>query len=423
MPFRNSVASINGTLVISQLRSQNYVAATSGWQITRDGQAEFQDLVARGTLGVDNISADTISVGGNDLMTLLSQSSIGKLLSARLPDTGAGNIAVTTTNTKVLELNCGTVPGGRTYRVNLKALLYTTGTIAVGERPLFSFRYTTDGSAVTTSSPEMANSYDDWSVPSQQSYVGISIDAEIDISIDSPLKIGVFVYRASGTATQGIYVGSSARSCPIMTLYDDGPLGTRNDSAITLTGGGITRYTKSFTASWIFATNDAGFGGTNSYMVVGNAGGNSSSAPGGNYGLFGFTGISTALAGAVTPISCTLKWKPQYRYTSGGLDTRIVSHNYASRAAAESDIAFPEGGWSSYPLTAMVNVSNTVPNTLYNTSLGTTVFNQFKANTKKGIGFVTQIADTYGLTNDGTGRIYGLGSNAPVLEFVYDGTS
>lgn len=403
-------------LVAPEGQSLNYVDGENGWTITPDGDSQFRDLAALGQVSGAAGSFDSLEVGGVNILSQLADSSIGKLISARMGN--VSNPALSTTLTKIFELNCGIVPGGRTYRVSTAMLLDGAGTLALTDRIVFSYRYTLDGSTPTVSSPTMDGGFNDTYVQIGE-YTAAKPEAEADIATTAPLKVILCAQVVSGAGTYAIYTGPSARARPVMALYDDGPLGARNDAAISQVGGGVSRYTKTFNAAWVF-----GIGATypaTSYFVVGDG----EYGIGGQYGLIGFdsAAIVAGLVGSTSPISCTLKWRPRTRKTAGGFDTRIVTHNYASRALAEAAIQYPEGGWSDYPLTAVVNVNNTVPNTLYSTSLGLTPFAQFKAGTKKGVGMVTQIADTYAQTPDGSGTIYGDGTYEMQLVFVYDGTS
>lgn len=404
-------------LVPPEGQSLNYVAGEEGWTITPDGDSQFRDLSALGQVSGNAGSFDTLEVGGVNILATLGDSSIGKLLGARLALQGS-NIGMSTTKTKIMELNCGLLPGGRTYRVKTDLLLVSSGTLALTDRATFVYHYTTDGTAPNTSSPRMDGGFNDayTVLPAWQSF---NPQAELDLATTGPLRVGIFSQVLAGAGAYTIYAGASAASRPVMSLYDDGPLGTRNDAAITLTGGGLARYSKTFNASWVFGISDV-YPST-SYITVGDG----EYGIGGMYGLIGFdsAAIVAGLSGSLTPISLTLRWRCRTRKTAGGLDTRLVSHNYSSRALAEAAIQYPEGGWSNYPLTALTNVNNAVPNTVNSTSLGTGVFGQFKAATKKGIGFVTQIADTYAQTPDGSGTIWGDGTNECQLVFVYDGTS
>lgn len=410
MPFPDPIVTGEGALIIDQLRSSNYsVDPFDGWNITRDGDAEFQQLTVRDQLAAAHVSVDDLAIGGTDIMTLLGGSSIGKLLSARLP--WSSNIAISATSTKLMELNCGTVQAGRTYRVSTGLLVLGTAPLANTDRVRFLYRYTVDGTAPTTTSPTMGGGLNEYNVFSGNNGLTYLPTAEVDIAADAPLKVGLFAQVLSGSGTYAIYAGASSEARPVMSLYDDGPSGARNDAAISLTGGGLTRYTKTFNATWAWSVN-----GTNSYITQGDGGGGIVD----QWGLVGFN-VGSALAGAVTPVSLTLKWRPRTRVTSAGLDTRIASHNYASKAAAEADIGWPEGGPTSY-VTPVVNVSNTVPGTIYSTSLGISVFNQFKAGTKKGVAFCIQ-GTAYSASPDGSGTIYAYGTNVMQLVAVYDGTS
>jgi hypothetical protein len=50
MPFSNEVIGTNGALIRNWMKSENYVAGVSGWPITKDGNAEFNDGTFRGQL-------------------------------------------------------------------------------------------------------------------------------------------------------------------------------------------------------------------------------------------------------------------------------------------------------------------------------------------------------------------------------------
>lgn len=49
-PFPNPVVGGGGALVIPLIRSPNFVANLTGWQIAADGSAQFNNLEIRGTL-------------------------------------------------------------------------------------------------------------------------------------------------------------------------------------------------------------------------------------------------------------------------------------------------------------------------------------------------------------------------------------
>lgn len=47
MPFTNPIVGGTGVLIRDAIQSQNFVAGVSGWQITRSGHAEFNDVTIR----------------------------------------------------------------------------------------------------------------------------------------------------------------------------------------------------------------------------------------------------------------------------------------------------------------------------------------------------------------------------------------
>jgi len=52
MPFSNEVIGTNGALIRNWMKSENYVAGSSGWQIKKDGTAEFNNGTFRGSIEV-----------------------------------------------------------------------------------------------------------------------------------------------------------------------------------------------------------------------------------------------------------------------------------------------------------------------------------------------------------------------------------
>lgn len=50
MSFKNPILGANGTLIRNSMQSENYVSGVSGWQITRDGDAEFNSVIVRGRM-------------------------------------------------------------------------------------------------------------------------------------------------------------------------------------------------------------------------------------------------------------------------------------------------------------------------------------------------------------------------------------
>jgi hypothetical protein len=61
--FQHDVAGGDGNLVITSLRSPNFVHGVSGWQISKNGSAEFQDVILPGGTGVTVTFAATAPAG------------------------------------------------------------------------------------------------------------------------------------------------------------------------------------------------------------------------------------------------------------------------------------------------------------------------------------------------------------------------
>jgi hypothetical protein len=67
MPFTNEVIGSNGVLIRNTLQSQNYVPGVSGWQITKSGNAEFNNGTFRGSIISGNVTGKHIVL--NNLVT------------------------------------------------------------------------------------------------------------------------------------------------------------------------------------------------------------------------------------------------------------------------------------------------------------------------------------------------------------------
>lgn len=397
--------------------SLGYIESEEGIGLS-ENLAQFQDVAALGQIAAPTLSADSIILGGSDLQTQLDRASIGKLLSARLAAQGA-NIAVTTTATKVFELNCGTLPGGRTYRVSTSMVMLNSGALSINDRLAFAYRYTVDGTTPTMSSPVMDGGQAETNSLSGTGNT-VRAEAEIDLASTSFLRVGFIADLISGAGSYSIYAGGATASRPVMTLYDDGPIGSRQDSAISLTGGGTARFTKTFNPTWGYGIQNANLATNPTYFDVGD---NAYGA--GAFGAFGFdsSAIVAALAGSTTPVSCVLRWRPRTRAAGTGLDVRFLSHNYSSASAFSTDW-FPQQ-WDSAPanLTSLTTFGNAAPNQPYDQSLGTTLFGQFKTGSRRGIAIANSTVPTYNSHPDGTGTVHGFGAYQPQLIFTYDGTS
>lgn len=68
--FSNFVANASGMLVRTVLKSANYVAGSLGWQIGKDGSAEFNNATIRGSLAIGTSPNPRVFFGSNIPATL-----------------------------------------------------------------------------------------------------------------------------------------------------------------------------------------------------------------------------------------------------------------------------------------------------------------------------------------------------------------
>lgn len=69
MPWGSPIVGGGGALVRDSIQSANFVAGVSGWRITRNGDAEFNDATVRGELLVTNASGSQIHAFANGVLS------------------------------------------------------------------------------------------------------------------------------------------------------------------------------------------------------------------------------------------------------------------------------------------------------------------------------------------------------------------
>lgn len=76
MPFSSPVVGGGGGLIRNWIKSPDFISGVSGWQIARDGSAEFNDVAVRGQLTVRNADSELyIGPGGSgqaDVLILIN---------------------------------------------------------------------------------------------------------------------------------------------------------------------------------------------------------------------------------------------------------------------------------------------------------------------------------------------------------------
>lgn len=88
------------------VESSNFVAGTSGWQILGDGSAEFQNVIVRGSLNADDITAGILSV---DRIESLSLDTI-KIADLAIETAKIDDLAVT--SAKIADLSADKITAG-----------------------------------------------------------------------------------------------------------------------------------------------------------------------------------------------------------------------------------------------------------------------------------------------------------------------
>lgn len=165
MPFKNYSITKGGQLTIGQVLSPNFVTGVSGWEIRKDGSAEFNDLTIRGVFM------------GNDYEI----NDNGVFFYNGTP--AAGNLITSVTNT------AGTDPYGNAYPKGTK--VYGTGTSAAAyvwldpdfgriviENELSGYQAICDGGSFSMSTPSSTANPSVWSV--QDSPLALIIESPSD---------------------------------------------------------------------------------------------------------------------------------------------------------------------------------------------------------------------------------------------------
>lgn len=68
MPFTNEITGAGGSLVRNLIKSINYVANSAGWRITKLGDAEFNNITARGTVIVVDANGQEVELSTDALL-------------------------------------------------------------------------------------------------------------------------------------------------------------------------------------------------------------------------------------------------------------------------------------------------------------------------------------------------------------------
>ena len=384
MPFENPIIA-GEELIRPGIRSEDYKEGETGWRVGRDGSAEFSDLVTRGSTTGDAAQFESLTIGGNDLEEALA--TIPEGLQGRFdfgsPTENWGGAG------PYLVLSLPTVlKPGHTYMWMFSGIGY--GSSVSGDQLAVRLRYEWDGPIPTNASPIMRGGRVNVNGTSagEIQFPTFSPGGENLSADDRLITVGIFVQRISGTGNVLVYSGETARAYCIDLGISPGSQGTRYSPVV---GGGNTdpvKYTKQWGYSDVesyqsngavsIATNHSTYGYQGNGSAVGNPGGDHHSI-----WRFNDADIRANLAGA-TILESYVYVDNVHCYLNSGVTARIGTHNLTSMPSTFSGSlnrwsipGVPKGGdkWSA--------------------NLGTTLGNEFKAGTTRGIvlGGVNSIND------------------------------
>jgi len=135
--FNNPIIGGGGGLVYPSIHSPNYLTGISGWTINKDGSAEFQNAIIRGT-----VQAGTFI--GSDFIINAS----GTFIYDGAP--AAGNLIATDTSADGTDAFGNTYLGGRINYINnglsYDAVGFQGGTVSFWNSPTFNGVYTLEAS-------------------------------------------------------------------------------------------------------------------------------------------------------------------------------------------------------------------------------------------------------------------------------------
>ena len=160
MPFLNPIIA-GEELIRSSMRSEGYVDAAesgegSGWQIRRDGSADFYNLTTRGFASGESAAYDTLVVNamltyrGEELLSYLSALPRGVIafgeIGTGVPGASTSDLVAPGTEAPMIELSM-VESEDRRFRLSINETVQRGGSGGI------RIRYTDDGSAPTLSSP------------------------------------------------------------------------------------------------------------------------------------------------------------------------------------------------------------------------------------------------------------------------------
>lgn len=406
MPFRNPIVA-GEKLVRTEIHSANYVQGVTGWRIAEDGGTQFQTASVIGDLGADNISADSLTLDGQDVADTLAAIPTGLKTYSSFPNAGttADTDSIGGTETIVMEFAFPDVFADHYYMFVWGCHIVKT---VDTDRFRIRFRYTTNGTTPTLSSSIMDHSSHDLLADSSRSWFYSPASNDYDL-----VRVAVTLQRLAGTGTAVMNTTDPnyGSYLAIVDLGLDSNVVMDTGSQLSVSGGSpepakTTTYKRTFRATW--SRSYDGDGSTRSPDTEDCYQGYYGSIHGRQRSLVGFdyAAIQSALSGA-TVLSVKLTFKVKYRAWSDGLDVVVSVHDYTSKPGTWSGARVDENEASR---------NNCNQGSTYTVDLSAHG-NDFKTGGVTGVGFGPGASNAHAIY----GRIHGVdaGTSRPYLTITY----
>jgi hypothetical protein len=388
------VVNVPGRTMTNQ--SRDYSPGDSGWAFGPT-TAQLPNANVTGSLGADAVTANTISLGGQDLAgEVLDPMPVGMTANYVVGDSVSGvNTAQVTDETILFLFNAGPMKAGRRYQVGYHA--NTSSAVSPSDTYRTQLRYTLDSTVPTLSSPAL-----DRSALLQPGTAATGGSTFLNVfSMSVPADADTVMFALTGARVQGT-TGTFQIRCTseatglqmwVSDLGSAAGIGGSGAQVSKITGTPDPPPTGRYTQTWTStarANYDLATGGQ--FYV-----GNNDCVQGDNHGslIFDEASIQAALAGA-TINSVTLRFRDSTAYQSAGLDVRVSSHNFTAIPAS-----WGVGG-------QITSRDDSAAGSTYTIALPTTFGDDLRDDNAAGIAFV---APTTALRY--SGNIYGPASKSP----------
>lgn len=419
--------------VMTKVQSADYAPGDTGWALN-DETVQLPDVNVIGELGADALTANTITLGDDDLANdLINPLSIGSVsYDVNTSGSHTGNFG--TSEKLLFRYATGPLRTGRMYRIVCFGHLDTQVASSVDIR----WRYTWDGTTPGLSSTSLrvqrvvtvaagtstgfymeriyqpGADYDNVRIAITGQVISPNSGLAYIGGIDSNRAFTMYVEDlgtsiAAGTAgalsQKSFGTGTYPAPPPDPTSAPD-PSGTV-DTGVTQPDP-VTTYTKTWWATWARSYDSDG-GTRNGDDTTDLYQGYISGTHGNTRSLFGFdyADIQAKLAGA-NVVKITITYRVKYAWGGAGIRVVLSSHTYGSKPGtwAGGNVNNDVADWGSQK--AGVTYTHDL------TGLG--ISDGFRTGTVKGLGFGP------GKTNDPKiyfARMYGAGSSRPRITIVY----